>query len=109
MARQEDTCWRCGARCASEDAPQTTLQVMAGGAPMHVAGAPRPRIAVAVADNARAATEAHLDADRWMNEGGSFDSEAAGALRATTGRRSEMPFVIYRDNGGQLMPQRAGR
>ena len=54
---------------------------------MHVAGAPHPRIAVAVADNARAAREARLDADRWMNEGGSFDSEAAAALRATTGRR----------------------
>ena len=54
---------------------------------MHVTGAPHPRIAVAVADNARAASEARLDADRWMNEGGSFDSEAAAALRATTGRR----------------------
>jgi hypothetical protein len=52
---------------------------------MHVAGAPHPRIAVA--GNARAAAEAHLDADRWMNEGGSFDSEAAAALRATAGSR----------------------
>jgi hypothetical protein len=85
MARQEDTCWRCGARWASEDAPRTTLQVIAGGAPMHVAGAPHPRLAVA--GNARAAAEAHLDADRWMNEGGSFDSEAAAALRATAGSR----------------------
>jgi hypothetical protein len=54
---------------------------------MHVARAPDPRIAVAVADNAAAATEARLDADRWMNEGGSFHSDAAGALRAATGRR----------------------
>jgi hypothetical protein len=67
MARQEDTCWRCGARWASEDAPRTTLRVIAGGAPRHVAAA-------------------HLDGDRWMIEGGSFASEAVAALRATTER-----------------------
>lgn len=32
MARQEDTCWRCGTRWASEDEPRTTLRVLAGGA-----------------------------------------------------------------------------
>ena len=87
MARQEDTCWGCGARWAADDAPRTTLRVIAGGAPMHVAVAPDPRIAVAVADNARAAIEAGLDADRWMNEGGRLESESDAALRAATGRR----------------------
>jgi hypothetical protein len=87
MARQEDSCWRCGARWASKDAPRTTLRVIAGGVPTHVAGAPHPRIAVAVADSARAASEARLDADRWMNEGGSSASEADAALPAATGRR----------------------
>ena len=85
MARQEDSCWRCGAGWASEDVPRTTLRVIAGGAPMHVAVAPHRRLAVA--DNARAASEARLDADRWMNEGGSSASEADAALRAATGRR----------------------
>jgi predicted amidophosphoribosyltransferase len=33
MARQEDTCWQCGARWAFEDAP--TLRVIAGGMPTH--------------------------------------------------------------------------
>ena len=33
MARQEETCWRCGARWVSEDAPRTALRVIAGGAP----------------------------------------------------------------------------
>jgi hypothetical protein len=47
----------------------------------------RPRIAVAVADNTRAATEAHLDEDRWMNDGGGFASEADATVRAGTGRR----------------------
>jgi hypothetical protein len=87
MARQEDTCWRCGAPGAADDAPRTTLQVIAGGAPTHVAQAPHPRIAVAVANHAHAASEAGLDADRWMNEGGRFESEADAALRAATGRR----------------------
>jgi hypothetical protein len=31
MARQEDACWRCGARWSSEAAPRTTLRVIAGG------------------------------------------------------------------------------
>jgi hypothetical protein len=88
MARQEDACWRCGARWESENASRTTLQVIAGGAPTHVAGEPDPRIAVAVADNARAATEVRLDADRWTNEGGRFASEADAALRAASGDKS---------------------
>jgi hypothetical protein len=31
MARQEDACWCCGAQWASEEAPRTTLRVIAGG------------------------------------------------------------------------------
>jgi hypothetical protein len=87
MARQEDPCWRCGARWASDDAPRTTLRVIAGGAPTQVAGAPHPRIAVAVPDAARAATEARLDTDRWVNDGGSFDSEAAAPSVPSAGSR----------------------
>jgi hypothetical protein len=37
------------------------------------------------ADTARATIEAGLDADRWINEGGSFDSEPAYARRSATG------------------------
>jgi RNA polymerase subunit RPABC4/transcription elongation factor Spt4 len=84
MARQEDTCWRCGTQWASEDAPRTTLKVIAGGARAEVADGPPPVIAVALTNGARAASDARLDADRWTNEGGSFDSEAAaqaGAVR----------------------------
>lgn len=32
MARQEDTCWQCGTRWASEDQPPTRLTVVPGGA-----------------------------------------------------------------------------
>ena len=70
MARQEDTCWRCGTEWASEDAPRTTLKVIPGGA--HAANRKEPAIAVA----ARAASDARLAADRWTNEGGSYASDA---------------------------------
>jgi hypothetical protein len=53
MARQEDTCWRCGTRWASEEAPPTTLQVIAGGLSTPVSGVSQPAIAPAVAGNAR--------------------------------------------------------
>jgi len=93
MVREEDTCWRCGAQWTSEERPRTTLvverlhelaPVIAGDAPTHAAGAPQPRIAVAVAvaDNARATAEASLETDRWINEGGSFNREPAARLRA---------------------------
>ena len=75
MARQEDTCWRCGAQWASNDGPRSALKVIGGGARGPVAPRPRPTIAVAVANTARAAFDARVDADRWANEGGSFDSE----------------------------------
>jgi hypothetical protein len=45
LARQEDTCWRCGTQWASEDEPRTTLTVIAGGAPAQ--DRPAPAIAVA--------------------------------------------------------------
>jgi hypothetical protein len=50
MARQEQACWRCGTRWASEDGPQTAMKVIPGGA--------------------------RLDAERWIDEGGSVLPEA---------------------------------
>jgi hypothetical protein len=52
MARQENACWRCGAKWAL---PRTALRVVAGGQRVRPA-----------ADAARA--DARLDADRWMND-----------------------------------------
>jgi hypothetical protein len=55
--------------------PRTALRVIAGG-----------RLVRPTADAARA--DADLDADRWMNEGGSGDSQAtAAALPAVAVRR----------------------
>jgi hypothetical protein len=59
MARQEDTCWRCGTQWASEGEPRTTLRVIAGGA--------------------GDASDAQLDAERWANEGGSVVVSAVAA------------------------------
>jgi hypothetical protein len=53
MARQEDTCWRCGTQWASEAEPRPTLRVIAGGS----------------------------DAERWANEGGSIAVSAVAARR----------------------------
>lgn len=61
MARQEDRCWRCGARWSTEAEPRTTLRVIVGG-----------RSTAAAGDSSIAA----LDTDRWLNEGGRLDSEA---------------------------------
>ena len=75
MAGQEDSCWRCGARWASEDVPPTTLRVIAGDLLAHPA-----------TELARAQT--HRDEDRWTNEGGIVGSEVAAApLRAVAARR----------------------
>jgi hypothetical protein len=64
MARQEDTCWRCGTEWAPEEEPRTTLRLIPG--------------------RALTATD---DAERWMNEGGSFASEVTAPLPATAARR----------------------
>jgi hypothetical protein len=70
MARQEDTCWRCGTQWASEDEPRTTLMAIAGRARLDERA--DPAIAVAL----RAASDAPRDEDRWANEGDGFVTEA---------------------------------
>jgi hypothetical protein len=52
MARQENACWRCGAKWVL---PRAALRVLAAGQQVRPA-----------ADAARA--DAGLDADRWMND-----------------------------------------
>jgi hypothetical protein len=72
MARQEDTCWRCGTQWAAEDEPRTALRVIPGGASTHIASAAQGGMVAVVGSNERAATEARRDADRWIDEGGSL-------------------------------------
>ena len=64
IARQQDSCWRCGTEWATEHQPRTTLRVIRGGA-----GTP------------------FADADRWANEDGSFASEVTLPLPATAATR----------------------
>ena len=62
MAGQQDACWRCGAKWASEEAPRTTLRL------------------------AHSASRTRLDAERWTNEGGSFASDEVAPLAAVSAR-----------------------
>jgi hypothetical protein len=86
MARQEDTCWRCGVEWASEEGPRTTLRLVSDGAPSQAEGTPDRPTAVAVAALARTANEARRDAERWTNEGGSFAAEVAAPIGAAPRR-----------------------
>jgi hypothetical protein len=86
MARQDDACWRCGDQWAAEDWPRPILRVLPGGGEKDMTDDAHARIAGAVASHARAVTQARLDMDRWINEGGRVPFEAAAVLRATTWR-----------------------
>ena len=64
MARQEDTCWRCGIQWPPEAEPRTTLRVIPGDALIETD-----------------------DVERWTNEGGSFATEATAPLPAIAARK----------------------
>ena len=85
MARQEDDCWRCGAPWVMEGARSPSPSSRARAAPTHVARSLAP---VVVADDARATAQAQLAADRWADEGGSFDPNGNGLSAAPPGARS---------------------
>jgi hypothetical protein len=86
MARQEETCWRCGVEWASEEGPRTTLRLVPDAAPGQAEATPDRPIAVAATALSRRASEARLDAERWTNEGGSFAAEAAAPIGAAPRR-----------------------
>jgi hypothetical protein len=68
MARQDDSCWRCGVPWATQSAPGPALRAIAG-----------ERLA-------RPAAHPAADAERWMSEGGSIGSEVPAPLRAVAAR-----------------------
>ena len=70
MARQAETCWRCGTQWASEDETRPLLRVIPGGVP-------------AAAGGQRGVSAGQIDMDRWAGEGGSLVAEVG----ATTNRR----------------------
>ena len=85
MAGQEDSCWRCGVEWAPEQSPRTTLRLVPT-APIPAGDVPEHRIAVLAAARERAVTEVRLEAERWTNEGGSFQSQARVPRRAAVRR-----------------------
>ena len=64
MARQEDTCWRCGTDWAYHGERRTTLHLIPGDAHTQIEAG-----------------------ERWTNEGGSLPSEVTAPLPATAARR----------------------
>lgn len=71
MARQEDTCWNCGAAWDYRLATHSPLRVIRGRA------AERP-------DTARRVAQAQHDVDRWADEGGRVAAEASTRTVALT-------------------------
>ena len=61
MASHENVCCHCGAPRAAEATPQENRRIGAR--------------------SARAASEARIATDRWLNEGGSLGADAAAPLR----------------------------
>lgn len=87
LARQHDTCWRCGAQWRSEERTATTLHVISGGAPARVAGAIGHGLAAGVSTHRRAATPAGVDLDRWTGEGDSVDRDPGALVASGTTQR----------------------
>jgi hypothetical protein len=84
LARQEAACWGCGTQWADEEVPRTALRLIAGRAGR---GEPEPTFATTVAEAHAAAALGGIDADRWIIDGGSLESEAAPEVHLTTARR----------------------
>jgi hypothetical protein len=75
MARQQDTCWSCGAPWAAEKKSPRTLRL--------VPAAPT----IADGNVADAAAAASVDADRWVDEGGTFPGPDRAVATARPGGR----------------------
>jgi len=76
MGRQEHTCWRCGAGGIPKKGRPSALREIPGGAFAQRQHARQPRTPTTVLGNARATTQAQLDTERWIDEGGSLGTEA---------------------------------
>jgi hypothetical protein len=77
MARQQDTCWRCGAPWAAEQKSPRTLRLSVPAV-----------LTIADGNVADAAAAASVDADRWVNEGGRFPGPDRAVGTARPGGRA---------------------
>ena len=71
MARQEDTCWSCGAAWDNRSARRNPQRAIPGGDAASLDGGGQTT-APADIGHARAAAQAWLAVDRWADEGGSL-------------------------------------
>jgi hypothetical protein len=81
MARQEDSCWSCGAAWDYRSARRNGQRAIPGGDAASVDDGGQST-APADIGNARSIAQARLDVDRWADEGGSSaaeDSRRVGA------------------------------
>jgi hypothetical protein len=76
MARQEDSCWRCGARWATGEQPTTVLRLSVP-----------PVLTPAADDIVGAPGAATLDVDRWANDGGMTADQDRAVIAASAGGR----------------------
>jgi hypothetical protein len=63
MARQDDACWRCGTRWATEEQPATIRRLPARAMPAVLAGDVAGAHGTASLDDGRRATDAGTNAD----------------------------------------------
>jgi predicted amidophosphoribosyltransferase len=82
MARQENACWRCGANWVTEDDPTTTLRLVSAGAYADARSTFDAGMSTTPAGDDRAAALARLDADRWIDEGGTLAAVPSERLAA---------------------------
>ena len=75
MARQEDTCWDCGAPWDRRLATGSALHVIPGGLAEHPDGGHQPLTPATVTSEAHAVAQAEHDVDRWADEGGQVAAE----------------------------------
>jgi hypothetical protein len=81
MARQEDSCWSCGAAWDYRSARRNGRRVIPGGQAASLEGEDQSS-ASAVMRNARSVAQARLDVDRWADEGGSLAVEESRGVGA---------------------------
>jgi hypothetical protein len=76
MARQADTCWKCGATWDSGLVTRNPLRVIPDRAAERPKSGHQPLIPATVSSQSRVAHAQH-DVDRWTDEGGRVAAEAS--------------------------------
>src|SRR5689334_4935171 len=81
MARQEDSCWSCGAAWDYRSAGQNRRRVITGGDAASVDSGGQITASADIG-KARSVAQARLDVERWGDEGGSLAAEESRRVGA---------------------------